>query len=725
MAVRGINPFEKHIEKIFLALAAAGLTGVVAWQFAGAGNTVEVGTEKDVPADQAYGKIESKAKQLQAQMRDANPHTPEALKQSTDLMALFTGRLTGKVAPNAALPYAPAGVVWGKPKADNGGGGAVADSYFLPPVLPATVKPIAHPFMSTVSEGDVTAFAELARFVPAKAPFDKAAVSVETTIDPKAIRAALESDPDGPGPAQALLRAWWAGTEIVAVELVRQERKTDGTWGNEVATPVLPGRKNFAEQLKDPQIDSQTLAQVAFDAATSLEEILRPEWYRRAELGGNVVGEAWVAPLDAAKNESAGGTNGPLDDLNKQLRNLRADQQRLEKQIANVKQQPAPGAGSGGGGAGGGGKRPGGAGGGASSGGGPGTTPKADPKEEQIKTLEKRLEQTKKLIADVEKKIADLGGKSDAATAKPVARDADLSVLLSSTDPINVWHHDVDAVRGATYRYQLRVKLNNPLFNRAGQLKADKADFARSPTIEVPCADWSDPVRVDDEVYCYITGANLGNNAVNGTGLGTAQATLFYYTWGYWRGTAVSLEPGDGMVASWKVPDESKITAAPGAGAAPPPPPPGGGGGGRRPAGPAGAGGGALAPSNPGPGAGGGAGNAPAAPANTPLPFKLVTKERDAFLLDVVANPVGKVTGGGSQKINFFALIRDIDKSIVAIDPEVEKASANFRRLEASVEAGLLQMRGVSTAAPGDQPQPPNNPPPLIPPAGGGRPAGG
>jgi hypothetical protein len=709
MAVRGINPFERHVEKIFLALAAAGLTGVVAWQVAGGGNTVEVNREQ-VPADKAYERIREKAETLSKQMRESSPSTPERLKHTTDPLGEYQKRMQSPVSPSADLTYAPPGLPLGKNIGTPSGPGG---GQFVPPVLAGVAKPIAHPFMSTINTEEVTANADLAKYLPSSGPLDKAAVSVETTIDPKAIRAALEQDPDGAGPAQPLLRAWWAGTEIVEVELVRQELKPDGSWGNEQATPVLPGRKNFSQELHDPKIDSQTLAQVAYDASIAMDELLRPEWYRRAVLGGMVVGDEWVAPKQAQANP-----NAPLNDAKgrfaKQLADLKQQLTQAEKALANAKNKPAPKPSGGGGGGMRGPKGPGGGGGG----GGGGGTPKADPNDQLIKDLERKIEELKRLITEKEKQVADLGGKVDNSANKPVIKDADLSTLLSSTEPITVWHHDIDAVRGATYRYDVRVKVNNPLFNRGSQLKDEQRDAAKSPTVTVASAGWTDPVHVDDEVYSFFTSANQPAVGMSGgTGLGTAQATLFYFTWGYWRSANVPMEPGDGMVARWTVPDETKIAAAPDAGqpAAPAPIPAGGGGKGR----PAAAGGGGAAP------APGGNNGAPAAPASPVLATKEVTKERDAFLLDIVPNPLTK---GKS-----FALIRDVDKLIVLKDPEEQKASEVFKRLEASAKAGHDQLRGQGVAAaPGNNPAPgnpaPNSPPPLQNPGrgpGGGGGGGG
>ena len=694
MAVRGINPFEKNIEKIFLALAAAGLTGVVAWQAAGWSETVKVGTE-DVPADQAYGRINTKAQQLMGQMRETSPSTPAALKSTPDLLGDYRKHMVGAVAPSPSIAYAPPGLPQSLVK-DGGPTQRDPSQFYQVPVLPMAAKPIVHPFMSTIHEADVRDIVDLAKYVPASGPHDKAAVSIETTIDPKAIRAALEQDPDGPGPVLPLVRNWWANTEVVEVELVRQELKPDGTWGGEIATPVLPGRKNFTHELDDPAINSQALAQIVTDASASMEELLRPTWYRRAELGGNVVGDEWVQPVNA--NKQVGG--GELSDLQRKRKGLAERLQNQQRALDNLKKQPPrpPGAGGGGGGRS---PRPGG-------GGGVGNAPpRTDPRDQQIKDLEKQIEITKKLIEEIDAQIAAQGGKADTTAPKAVVKDNDLSILLSSSEPITVWHHDVDAVRGATYRYDLRIKVNNPLFNRGGQLKDPAA--AKSPTLSLASGGWSDPVHVDDEVYSFITSASPSGGAGGGTGLGNAQAMLFYYTWGYWRSSApVSLEPGDGMVAHWTVPDETKINAAPNAAPPPAAPVPGG----RRPM----PGGGAIAPAAGGGGGGAPGGNAPAGAAGSPLPTKEVTKERDAFLLDVMVNPLVKNKN--------VALIRDVDKMIVVKDPEEQKASDVFKRLSDSAAAGRQQLAGQGTPAqPGNAPPvAPANPvmPPMNPNGGGG-----
>ncbi|MBY0307471.1 MAG: hypothetical protein K2Q09_01895, partial [Phycisphaerales bacterium] len=536
MAVRGINPLEKHVEKVFLALAAAGLTGVVAWQVAGGSGLVKVNTE-EVPADQAYAKLEEKSKALHVRMRDPNVTVNEKLQKLPDPRGTFVQHLTGKVAPSSQLAFAGTGIKLEIGADEQGRGGM-----YLPPNLPASVKPIAHAFMSTVHESEAASITDLAKYLPAKAPFDKAAVSVETTIDPKAVRAALEADPDGPGPMKALLRNWWANTEVVAVELVRQQRQPDGSWGGEVATPALPGRADFTQALANPAMNSASLNEIIAGATASAEDVLRPQWYRRAELNGLYAGDAWLRPRDAGK-QSGRGDAAPVTRDQRELQGVNDEITRLERLIENHKKGPAnppPPAGGGGGG-----RRPGGVGGGdggLSPGGGGAQRP--DPKEEQLKQLERRLEDAKKRKAELEKRLG-IGGataprNNAAGDPRSAAPEGEPSALLTSTDPITVWHHDIDAARGATYRYQLRVKISNPLYNKPSVLPADKADAAKSPTLTIPCADWSDPVHVDDEVYCFITSAGGGANQPGGTGLGTAQASLFYFTWGYWRSDLVT-----------------------------------------------------------------------------------------------------------------------------------------------------------------------------------------
>ena len=52
-----MRPLLRHYDKMLLGLAATGLLGVVAWQLAGAQNTVKVGSQEGVAPGEAWSKV--------------------------------------------------------------------------------------------------------------------------------------------------------------------------------------------------------------------------------------------------------------------------------------------------------------------------------------------------------------------------------------------------------------------------------------------------------------------------------------------------------------------------------------------------------------------------------------------------------------------------------------------------------------------------------------------
>lgn len=725
MAARELKFFEKHSEKLFLALAAAGLLGVVAWQLGSPPAKVNVGTKPGVELPRVYPTMEEQSRALKGKMDDAAPRLPELPK--TDLAEGFRQRLGAGVSPAQSWAYVPAA-----PKLPDAAGGgltpAAGAALTRLPSLPNLSKPVGHAFVQTIDAGEVKSTPGLAGLVPAAAPFDKAAVSVDAQIDGLALRQALESDPDGAGPLVPLQKNWWDGLSVLAVELVRQELGGNGEWGKEEVVPPMPGRFNLVEQLRAAIADVASLNQLAQQAANNELDILRPEFYRRAMLAGAEAGDEWVAPSDAV--EDIAGVNPELLKAQRRLKSRQSDIVRLQKAIEQQKQlqrgNPAPGGGRPGGGGG----RPGGPGGVGPGAGGPGGGggPAVDPIQQEINNKQRQLDQAIKDVEDLRKQIEKLGGK--ATKAPSAAEAAQVSSLLAQK--VQVWAHDLTATRGKTYRYMLRAKLNNPLFLKNTEVQPADVDQTKSATITLSTDGWSEPVRVDDEVYYFVTTAE-GPDVTRTTAIATAD--VFTFTWGYWRSGKVVMQPGDPIAARVSVPDGEKIAAL--VPAAPAPGAPGGPGGPLGPGGPRGP----LQPGgNPGEGAPAGdpvrgPGNAPAPAAlaaGAALPIKELELQPDAFLLDVSTR--GTVV---RQKAQYVALLRDVDGRVVQRDPIGEAASVAYRRLVASAQKGAQQIAaGVQTPAPaaggqperGPRPMPPAgpaNPPPSAPSDGGGGTGGG
>jgi hypothetical protein len=728
MSGRKISFWEQHVEKIYLGLAAAGLLGVLAWQLGSPPATVDVGTSKGVRLTEAYARLARDAEGLKVRMNEPAPRVPEF--PAISVLDDFKNRLVAPVSPGERLAWAPPG-----PKLPGGTPVQVltAGRFTLLPTLPGPTRTIAHPFVQTIDSAEIDQAPGLKALVPSAAPFDKAAVSIEARLDGQALRKALEADPDGDGPGAGMQRSWWENMTVLNVELIRQQQLADGTWGPEQVVPAMPGRFTLRDRLGAVS-DMTTLAALVTEAGPREEELLRPAFYSRAVLAGSPVGEEWLPPSEIRQ---AADPNDKLGPLQRRYNDMTVQETRIQRQIESLR------AGGGGRGPGGGGRGPGGGGPGGGGAGGPGggggAGGGADPTQAQIAELTRRLDRLRRDKAGLAKQISDLGGKVAGATR---SGSGEVSSILAQPE-VRVWAHDLTATRGQTYRYKLRLQVNNPLFLRGRELKPEQADLAKSPTLALDANEWSEPTRVDDEVYYFITKAS-GVDQTRNTSI--AQAELFKFTWGYWRRGSVVMEPGDPVVTRVRVPDATKIAAelapgqAPGGPGTPggpitpggePPRAPGGpsgpGGFPGSPGGPGGPGGGApIGPGGAG-GLSGGGGEAPQpgapAPANQPqpivtgpLPTLEVELERDAFLLDVLVRP-GR--GGREERV---ALMRDVGGVVLVRDPAAERGDL-LERLEASSSKGDQQIRGTPAApAPRPTPEPGRTP---QPPGGGGGGGGG
>ncbi len=716
MSARKISFFEMHAEKLFLGLAAAGLLGVVAWQIVAPPAKVDVGSRKGVELDRAFPVMGEEAQKLLSRMQDVEPKLPEL--PTSDLAEKFRSRLTGAVSPQARWAYVPPGPKLPNAHAAQGfaSGAAPGAAFTLMPALPVLAKPISHPFMQTIASSEVSAIPGLQPLVPASAPFDKAAVSVETRFDGTALRAALEADPDGTGPAVAMQKNWWENATVLAVELLRQRQNPDGTWGPEQVLPPMPGRISLLDKLGGPINDVMGLNALVAEAARAEEEILRPEFYERARLGSQLAGEEWVAPGDVVELTGSG-DDPELRKMQRKYADLQRRDVQLGKAIEELRQQlggggkgggrPGGGPGPGGGGGGGGGGRGGGGGGGAGA-------PPFDPIQQRIVELEVKRSQVRKEMDDLKAAIDAKGGKALASVAKSDA--ASVSSILSQKE-VRLWAHDITAEPGKVYRYQVRALLNNPLFRRDRDLPAENIKSAEGVTAVLGTDQWSDPVRVDDKVYYFVTNAQPPDNTRSTS---IAKAEVYTFTWGYWRKGDVVMEPGDPVLARVRVPDASKIVevapkapAMPGPGGprVPPMPPGGSGGGGFGPGG--GVGGGE--PERP-PAVGG----APAPAAEGPLATKEVDLDPDAFLLDVPVKLSSR-----SNKAEYAAVLREAGGTIVLRDPTGELASEAYRRLSLSASKGLQQVQGGAQGGTPAKPAGPGTPkpapaPPASPPGKGG-----
>lgn len=728
MAIQRIKPIERHFEKLLVGGIAAATLGIVIWQVAGTTVTVK-SKQGEMPVADAYRGMETEAQKLKSKMLAENPKLPDEMAAlATDTGSAFDAMLKRPTVRRPELAWTPppvslAGVSDLKTT-------TVTATPLLAPKLPPLERATAKSYMATVDKAEVLAAIErvpaAAKYFPAGEPYDLGFVSIESEVDGAALRAALENDPDGPsGPIPALPRPWWERTQLLHVELVRQERQADGSWGPSAVVPTLPGRISLGEELGAVN-DRTKLTEIEGRAAVeaTAEEIARPAFYRNATLGGRVVGADWLPPSELGGDDDG---NSQRIAISRRLTRemdardrAKAAIERLRKQQTDQNRQPSTGPGDGGMGGRGGGRGPGGGGGSGSA---------TDPLTSQIIDLESKVKKHEDEIRKLEDELKKLGGTAVKTAPKAVAADEKSLSALLRTGKFRVWAHDITAERGKAYRYSVRLKMSNPLFGRGANLADDAKVLAAQPYLVTPDGGWSEAVALQDTTYAFITGAS---NSDGGRGLSRQSATadVFIFTWGHWRVGRAIAEIGDSLVAKVDVPDVAKLAELPAAPAGSPAANPGGQ---PTPSGPAPFGSPTPPPAAPTGGRGGLGGPNPVAPGGNPgsvqvvaaVPMKQITVTKDIVLLDV--NPSTDVTGSGaSQKAVNQAVVRTADGVVRLRIPTRELADRMYRRMKESADDAVSRVRLPGEGGPVVPPagnRPPEDRPPAASPGGGG--AGG
>ncbi|HYE02756.1 MAG TPA: hypothetical protein VD963_05940 [Phycisphaerales bacterium] len=638
MKLKGIHPIEQHIEKLVVGLFAIALLAVLAWQFLGPPNTVKIG-QTEVTLDKATDEVARKAADAKARATTERPPLPTGV-EAVAVGEQFEGRFRGPVAPARELAAALDNTA--TPLAGGSEALPVGELTLAPVQLPPPSAPVAGLYAATIDPREVADHRELAAHVPAQLPFDKAWVTVEATFDGAALKRALAGDPDAEGPAQPLPRYWWdggTGVQILGVQLERQELQPDGSWGKPAPVAPLPGRYAVELAARKP-VTAAELATKVRDAAANAQDIRRPDFYAL------VMGEPWVPPSERG-TAAAGPNRAEIERAQAQIGRLDDEIAKLEGELSQAGNEPA--------------------------------------QQRRRELLQRRLDEKKRerdrlqqTIAGPETGAAAPSPDADPAAAERATREA---AAVIDNPAIRVWAHDITAERGRTYQYRLAVVLNNPIFGREAALKPDQAELAKAPTLISPASPWTEPVRVFDETYYFIVNAEEGGGL---TGVPSASAEVYVFSWGYWRRGMIGLQPGDPLAGEIRVPDLSGLIAAVPTSTDPTTPPrgpesrlPGSGVPPaetlERPR--------PQAPSpNPAPG--------PAEGAPQRVPMKQVAVSKDVYLLDVVPNPNRGSGAGGGQ-----AFMRNSDGRIEPKDPQAEKSSPEYLLVSRSAARGEDEIR--------------------------------
>lgn len=651
MSVKGISWIEANFEKLIVAVMLLAFLAVLIFQFVLSSSDVDVGGTK-VPLAKAFEPAERAAERLQSQINDPNPTLPESI-QTVDLAAEFERALSGGVVESdrflaIAEPLALEVVA---------GDVGIAAAEFAPLTPPAPAKPVAASYRATLDPYAVSEIEGLAELLPSEQPYDTPWVSVQGSVSGKDLRAAYESDPDGPsGPVSPLPANWWSqSVGILAIETERQTRDLDGNWGPAEPVSPMPGTLSPLDNLDEVATNYRQLEAVGTLAARNEDVILRPEFISILE------GESWVPPAEVPNPSELGDLKGQIRTLERRLASIDRD---IEQKQAALTNQPTREVAGGGGH---------GSGGGETGREGRETTRRPQPATDDATQTDARTQSIQRQIDNlntqrerVTAQLTELGWKpsDQAGTNSAYDRTAYTHTEpLLDADTVHFWSHDLNVEPGATYRYRTRLTLVNPMYGRKSSLDESLHELADAKLAYSPWSEWSEPTSVSWDEYFFLTNASAAELSTMGKTTASAELYRFYY--GYWRKSEVSLEPGDRFVAQIKLPEGLQKWDI------------------ERPAEEQ-----AWKPAVEG------ATEAIEQPAGLSallLPTTLPVSA-DAWLLDVVNSPEASLGIGGQSRSSFEALVRGPDGLISSRSPAADAAQPLLAVIKASAEVGKDQL---------------------------------
>lgn len=645
MKLKGINIFERHVEKAFFLLMTLVFAIVMVWQFALGGNTVDVAGQKGVPVDRAFEQVGRIADQKLAQMQQADPD-PQVPAETPDAVATVVGSLRYR-GPEARLPV-PLGLpIAGLPGEADFRPIAAGSTIAVRPVsVPAPDMARAGEYAATLDPLDVGASVGLEPFLPREQPFDLRAVSIAARFNSAALLTGLRSDPDGEaGPLGAIPEPWWRGRiEIIDIEIERREVYGDGTRGESTLVAPAPGRFSLRDRLAGG-IAPGDMSQLVADARLNAQDIVQPRFW------SVIAGEPWAPPAPA---------QGEREDSTAEIARLLRQLDQTRREIERAQAALAPGArsaldifdprrgvlaqsigGRGGGG-----------------GGSSGPSPEQLEQERlsrQRSAIEARLADLRVRETAISERLTALGVSPEGAARQQAAPELNLPMRIADADELVLWGHDLAIERGARYEYRLRVAVNNPLYGFTVNLAEESREAAEAPVLHSDWSGWSEPVAVDHDSYWFVKSAIEGGRQAVGVVAPTATVEVYRFFYGYWRRDEARVRVGDPIAAAI---DLSELALpifridSPGAGAT------------------------------------------PAVVGQDALTTPLQTAT-GAMLLDIrpSAAPSGRDRSLG-------VVIREADGSLVSRRPTFDVASELRKRLEQSAGAGLLASVGTPGAGP-------------------------
>lgn len=552
--MKGINPLERHFEKLVLALVALGLLAWVGADLMGVtADTVKMGG-KQVTLDEIGGTLGDRAKKLAENQRSTeSPVKFEAVPAGEGIKSVQS-KYVAPVAGSDALPASAPALATKLFKQQQGGQNTWYHEPTFGPV--AMVSPVAQ------SEGAVAADLaktdpKLAKALEARPGWSKTDRNViwttpTATLNLKAIREELARAEATANPPKEAIPASWRNSGLYLVDVVfeRQQLQADGTWGPTQIVEPLPGQPTFRGQA----IASPSKVFEAMRADKTMQtKILQPAFFS-LERG---------TPAEVAKPAASVGEPKEVTDkrsaLDKKKKELSDKEDALTKAGGEYYEKDKPDDASkkkgkkgdkGDSGTVGGGGGPGGGGGGSGIGGRPPGDGDADPNSPKAIQKRKRLTgERDKLKDEVARLTKDLAALTSvkASPEKPVEAAAASGVNVDES--MSVWAHDIAVQPGATYRYRCSVAVLNPFLGRKRQLVEAQQPLDAQFQILTQPSEWSE-VAVNAP-YAFFAVDGYPPDGIGS--LGSAQVEVFRLIDGVWRSHKFVIEPGDAIGHGVKV----------------------------------------------------------------------------------------------------------------------------------------------------------------------------
>ncbi len=579
MKVKGISLFERHVEKIVLVIFVFVFLAVFSAQFLREPNEVQIDTARVAPSkiadtiEKAAEVVKAKLEQKTLALELPEPPNADAFLESLRASSVSRTplRFVGNFVSDGSIPD-PVVVDGGDPVAP-------VDVPYHVPVVPAATDTLAVVYGGAIDPLVRAAHPELAEYLPAEQPHDAFWISVQGSFDVESFRTSLLAMP-GEGEAP-LPRAWTDVVEILAVDIVREQLMSDGTWSDQQIVDELPGILSLRDRLDDPKLRPQELLTDLLSIARDHREAIR-----RQEFYPIISGDQWTWPSQILASEFAEDVIRDRERLVRLRRGLAAEVSRIEK-LLNKESRPgsspgssprdsrergdvspdgtpatklppfgegaetaAPSAQSGGG----------------RSGGRRNTTKNTQrsqaAREKEIREqLEIRLKDKQEELTQVDAQLEELGfGPAGLPLGGEDETFQELSLALiddaeDAPSEITLWAHDLTAREGETYRYALSVRVTNPLFGKAEQVPAEQVSQASTATLVSAPTDWSSPIEVPTQTMYFVT-SGRDANAVGGLGSKTsADVEVFRFFYGYWRMEALTISPGESLATAIELPD--------------------------------------------------------------------------------------------------------------------------------------------------------------------------